>query len=143
MDLRAVFQSMDKDGDGRLSAAELALCVATTGAEFSLEDAEALVGVGGSLDFEAFEELAAAAAAEPSEEEGSDGELRAAFTVYEQEGEGGITPWSLRRTLSRLGERRDIDECRSMICSFDLDGDGVISFDEFRMMMMAVVVQSS
>jgi Ca2+-binding EF-hand superfamily protein len=24
-----------------------------------------------------------------------------------------------------------------MICRFDLDGDGVLSFDEFRVMMMA------
>jgi calcium-binding protein CML len=39
--------------------------------------------------------------------------------------------------LGRLGSHQDIDECRAMICRFDLDGDGVISFEEFKMMMDA------
>jgi calcium-binding protein CML len=49
-----------------------------------------------------------------------------------------ITPASLRRTLSRLGSHElGVEECKAMICRFDLDGDGAISFDEFRVMMMA------
>jgi calcium-binding protein CML len=39
--------------------------------------------------------------------------------------------------LARLGEHQDVDECRAMICRFDLDGDGVLSFDEFKIMMNA------
>jgi calcium-binding protein CML len=38
--------------------------------------------------------------------------------------------------LAKLGEHRDIAECQAMICRFDLDGDGVLSFDEFKTMMM-------
>uniref|UniRef100_M8AVX9 Uncharacterized protein n=1 Tax=Aegilops tauschii TaxID=37682 RepID=M8AVX9_AEGTA len=42
------------------------------------------------------------------------------------------------RTLSRLGSHElGVEECRAMICRFDLDGDGKLSFDEFRIMMMA------
>jgi calcium-binding protein CML len=49
-----------------------------------------------------------------------------------------ITPASLRRTLSRLGSHElGVEDCRAMICRFDLDGDGALSFDEFRVMMMA------
>jgi calcium-binding protein CML len=57
--------------------------------------------------------------------------------MYEMEGEGCITPASLGRMLGRLGNERGIGECRAMICRFDLDGDGVLSFDEFRIMMNA------
>jgi calcium-binding protein CML len=67
--------------------------------------------------------------------------LRQAFGMYsetENNVEAGcITPASLRRMLARLGEHQDVDECRAMICRFDLDGDGVLSFDEFKIMMNA------
>ena len=49
--------------------------------------------------------------------------VREAFGMYAMEGEGCITPVSLNQ---------DIDECRAMICRFDLDGDGVLSFEEFE-----------
>jgi calcium-binding protein CML len=69
------------------------------------------------------------------EEEERTRELREAFGMYEMEGEGCITPASLGRMLGRLGNERGIGECRAMICRFDLDGDGVLSFDEFKIMM--------
>jgi calcium-binding protein CML len=43
-----------------------------------------------------------------------------------------ITPLSLKRMLSQLGSHQGIDECVAMICRFDLDGDGVLSFEEYN-----------
>ncbi|VAI93268.1 unnamed protein product [Triticum turgidum subsp. durum] len=65
--------------------------------------------------------------------------LREAFGMYTSSSvEDTITPASLRRTLTRLGSHElGVEECRAMICRFDLDGDGKLSFDEFRVMMMA------
>ena len=61
--------------------------------------------------------------------------------MYAAEGEEEITPASLRRMLTRLGssshddELLGMEECRAMICRFDLNGDGVLSFHEFSVMM--------
>ncbi|GFY96602.1 calcium-binding EF-hand family protein [Actinidia rufa] len=40
-----------------------------------------------------------------------------------------------KRKKRRLGQAKTIDECESMIAHFDLNGDGVLNFDEFRIMM--------
>ena len=69
------------------------------------------------------------------EREREDG-LKEAFKMYEMDGSGCITPRSLKRMLSRLGESRSIDECKVMIARFELDGDGVLTFDEFKVMML-------
>jgi calcium-binding protein CML len=37
--------------------------------------------------------------------------------------------------LGKLGARQDIAECQAMVRRFDLDEDGVLSFDEFKTMM--------
>jgi len=138
-ELGSLFAAFDKDGDGRISAAERRLCMkATLGEDVSAEDAEALVASvdadgDGLLDGDEFARLVHA---EVGEEERHRG-LRQAFGMYEMEGQGCITPTSLKRMLSRLGAHQEIDDCRAMICRFDLDGDGVLSFDEFKIMMSA------
>ncbi|OAY74409.1 putative calcium-binding protein CML19 [Ananas comosus] len=135
-----VFRSFDKDGDGRISAAELRCYMsATLGEEIPAEDAAALVASAdadgdGLLDVDEFTRLAKFADGEEGER--IERELREAFGMYENEGEGCITPKSLRRMLSRLGASRGVEECRNMIRRFDIDGDGVLSFEEFRIMMM-------
>ncbi|GKV07952.1 hypothetical protein SLEP1_g19648 [Rubroshorea leprosula] len=73
---------------------------------------------------------------EGGEEEERVKDLREAFKMYEMDGGGCITPKSLKRMLSRLGESRSLDECKVMIAQFDLNGDGVLNFDEFRAMML-------
>ncbi|URE03413.1 hypothetical protein MUK42_21285 [Musa troglodytarum] len=133
--LDEVFRSLDKDGDGKISAAELTLCMRAVGEELSLEDAEAFVALvdgdgDGLLGFEEFVKVV-----EVEGEEERERGLRAAFEMYESEGEGCITPRSLKRMLGRLGTSRGIHECAAMICRFDLDGDGVLSFEEFTSMM--------
>ena len=138
-ELGSLFAAFDKDADGRISAAELRLCMrAALGEDVTAEDAEALVASvdadgDGLLDGDEFARLVHA---EVGEEERHRG-LRQAFGMYEMEGQGCITPTSLKRMLSRLGAHQEIDDCRAMICRFDLDGDGVLSFDEFKIMMSA------
>ncbi|KAG8053908.1 hypothetical protein GUJ93_ZPchr0001g29983 [Zizania palustris] len=136
----ALFAAFDQDGDGMISASELRLCMkATLSEDVSGEEAEQLVASvdadGDGLLCEA-EFVRLVQTAEIEEEERCRG-LREAFGMYEMEGEGCITPTSLKRMLGRLGSEQDIDDCRAMICRFDLNGDGVLTFDEFEIMMNA------
>ena len=63
-------------------------------------------------------------------------ELREAFRIYEMDGSGSITPKSLKKMLSRLRKSRSVEDCCVMIGQFDVNGDGVLSFDEFKLMML-------
>jgi calcium-binding protein CML len=140
-----VFAAFDKDGDGKISAAELrgSMTAALGEDVFDEEAAEILATVDadgdGLLDQEEFSRLGAA------DDEVRRRCLKDAFAMYAAEGgdEGArITPASLMRMLGKLlessAEKMEL-ECRAMICRFDLDGDGVISFDEFMVMMMGNV----
>ncbi|KAM0923874.1 hypothetical protein ACQ4PT_005278 [Festuca glaucescens] len=138
-ELKTLFASLDGDADGRISAAELRVCMrATLGEDIPAEEAEALVATvdadGDGLLCEA-EFLKLALHCDAEEEERTRGLKEAFGIMYEMEGEGCITPASLGQMLSRLGNERGVGECRAMICRFDLDGDGVLSFDEFKIMM--------
>ncbi|GJN28515.1 hypothetical protein PR202_gb16652 [Eleusine coracana subsp. coracana] len=137
----SLFAALDKDGDGKVSFSELRACMAA--AHLSAEEvaaifAEADADGDGLLDQEEFLNLAREA--EQEEEDDNIGCLREAFAMYAAAAEGGeqcITPASLMRMLSRLGSHDELgmEDCRAMICRFDLNGDGVLSFDEFRVMM--------
>ncbi|TVU36808.1 hypothetical protein EJB05_18756, partial [Eragrostis curvula] len=138
-ELVSLFAAFDKDADGMISPAELRLCMkATLGEDISAAEAEALVASvdldgDGLLDGDEFVRLVKAEVAEEERRRG----LREAFGMYEMEGQGCITPTSLKRMLGQLGSEQGIDDCRAMICRFDLNGDGVLTFDEFMVMMNA------
>ncbi|KAG2405256.1 putative calcium-binding protein [Vigna angularis] len=131
-----LFKQFDENGDGKISACELKQCVEAMGEELSAEDAAASVtlldadgdGLVGFDDFVRF--------VEGGKEEEKENDLREAFKMYEMDESGCITPRSLKRMLSRLGESTTIDECQLMIARFDLDGDGVLTFHEFKVMML-------
>ncbi|VAH92632.1 probable calcium-binding protein CML25/26 [Triticum urartu] len=144
----SVFAAFDKDGDGKVSASDLRCGMAATlGEDVSEEEAAVILAAvdadgDGLLSQEEFSRLAAGA----HEEDDVDVRqccLREAFGMYASSSTEAttttmITPASLRRTLSRLGSHElGVDECTAMICRFDLDGDGALSFDEFQVMMMA------
>ena len=139
-ELRRVFASFDQDGDGKISAAELRLCMkAATGEDMPAEEVRAVMASAdadgdGLLDEEEFVRLAGNVV---EAEDDRCRWLREAFGMYEMEGSGCITALSLKLMLAKLGAHRDIAECQAMICRFDLDGDGVLSFDEFKTMMMS------
>ena len=145
MEASSVFAAFDKDGDGKVSASELRCGLASTlGEDVSEKDAAAILASvdadgDGLLNQEEFARLAAGVH-EDDDDVVRRKCLREAFGMYATADTATtmITPASLRRTLSRLGSHElGMEECKAMICRFDLDGDGVLSFEEFRVMMMA------
>ncbi|XP_009778710.1 putative calcium-binding protein CML19 [Nicotiana sylvestris] len=135
-ELERVFIYFDENGDGKVSPAELRKCVKAVGGELTVEEAEMAVRLSdsdgdGLLGLEDFTKLMEGM----EEERNKESELIGAFGMYEMEGSGYITAKSLKRMLSQLGESTSIDNCKTMIRRFDLNGDGVLSFDEFRVMM--------
>ncbi|ESQ44848.1 hypothetical protein EUTSA_v10003430mg [Eutrema salsugineum] len=136
-ELRTVFDYIDANSDGKISCTELQSCVSLLGGALSLSEAEEVVKISdvdgdGLMDFAEFMKLMEG-------EDGSDEErrreLKEAFGMYVMEGEEFITAASLQRTLSRLGESCTVDACKVMIRGFDQNGDGVLSYDEFVLMM--------
>ncbi|CAI9766702.1 unnamed protein product [Fraxinus pennsylvanica] len=130
-----VFNHLDENGDGKISPCELQKCADLIGGAMSPEEAEMAVVLmdsdgDGLLCLEDFLKLV-----EGAEEEEKAKDLKEAFRMYEMEGSGCITPKSLKRMLSRLGESKTIDECKLMIDHFDINGDGQLNFDEFKVMM--------
>lgn len=63
--------------------------------------------------------------------------LKEAFGVFDIDKNGSISAEELQKVLGRLEESCTIEECRKMINGVDVDGDGMISFDEFKVMMMS------
>ncbi|KAG2254509.1 hypothetical protein Bca52824_084645 [Brassica carinata] len=138
-DLAAVFEYMDANRDGRISAEELKRSFKTLGEQLSDDEAEAAVKLSdidgdGMLDFEEFAQLIKGSDGFTEEEKKS--KIMEAFRMYIAEGEDCITPRSLKMMLMKLGESRTTDDCVVMIKAFDRNADGDLSFDEFALMMM-------
>ncbi|KAL6960445.1 ribulose-phosphate 3-epimerase [Sarracenia purpurea var. burkii] len=127
----------DEDRDGKISASELRRCLGSVSDGEQISEAEAkdvvlLMDSDGSglLGLEDFERLM-----EETNKEEKERDLREAFKMYEMEGRVCIRPRSLKMMLSKIGKSKSVDECKLMIAKYDLDGDGVLNFDEFKKMM--------
>jgi len=138
-ELREVFRRFDFDNDGKISAIELRAYFGSIGEYMSHEEAQAVIedldtDGDNSIDFQDFVRLM-------KREGGGRGgrgrdDLKAAFEMFEfEKGSGHITPRSLQRVLSRLGDTKSYDECVAMIDVFDTDGNGELDFHEFSQMM--------
>ena len=131
-----VLKYFDEDGDGKISPSELRNRLCMMGGELLFKDAEKLIEEldsdgDGFLSLEDFVKIMEAAGEDEKLKD-----LAEAFEMYhDTEMLGFITPKSLQRMLNRLGESKSMEQCRAMIGHFDLNGDGVLSFDEFGVMM--------
>ncbi|MED6148961.1 hypothetical protein PIB30_057834 [Stylosanthes scabra] len=138
VDFESALKYFDEDGDGKISPSELKNRVAMLGGgELLYEDAEMAVAAwdsdgDGFMSLDDFVELM-----EETGEEEKMKDLREAFEMYidVEELSEFITPRSLKRMLGKLGESKSMDECQVMIKHFDLNGDGLLNFEEFLIMM--------
>nr|QHQ96733.1 calmodulin-like protein 41a [Vitis amurensis] len=133
-ELKQVFRHFDSDGDGKISALELRAYFGSIQEYMSHEEAQAAINdldTDGDnlLDFQDFVKLM-------QREDGNQEDLKRAFEMFELEkGSGCITPKGLQRMFNRLGDEKSYDECVAMIQVFDIDGNGVLDFQEFHQMM--------
>ncbi|KAK3223946.1 hypothetical protein Dsin_010971 [Dipteronia sinensis] len=133
-ELKEVFRHFDGDGDGKISAIELRSYFGSIGEYMSHEEAQGVIDDLDSdgdklLDFQDFMKLMM----KPNEE--GDDDLKMAFEMFELEKKGCITPKGLQKMLNRLGDTKSYDECVAMIQVYDVDGNGVLDFQEFHQMM--------
>ncbi|RDY09584.1 putative calcium-binding protein CML19, partial [Mucuna pruriens] len=136
VEFERVLRHFDEDGDGKISPSELRKRLGMMGRELLLKEVEMLIEEldsdgDGLLSLEDFVKVMEAAG-----EEDKLRDLEEAFEMYnDSEMFGFITPKSLQRMLARLGESKSMEQCRAMIDHFDLNGDGLLCFDEFQIMM--------
>lgn len=152
--LRRVFDLFDRNGDGEITLDEMASALDALGLGADRSGLEAAVGGyipagAAGLRFEDFESLHRALGdalfgpvvpeAVPEEE---DEDMKEAFRVFDEDGDGYISAAELQAVLKKLGlpEARNLATVQEMICNVDSDRDGRVDFGEFKNMMQGITV---
>lgn len=128
----------DRNGDGRITRKELSDSLKNLGITISEQDLTQMiekidVNGDGYVDKDEFGELYNAIMYEKDDEE----DIREAFNVFDQNGDGFITGEELSAVLCSLGLKhgKSVEYCMNMIKKVDVDGDGMVNFNEFKQMM--------
>ncbi|KAF8407593.1 hypothetical protein HHK36_006727 [Tetracentron sinense] len=139
-ELEHVFMKFDVNGDGKISWSELGSIMGSLG-HFAEEDELRMMikevdsDGDGFIDLNEFIELNTKGVDSVKVLE----DLKNAFLIFDVDGNGSISPEELQEVLKSLGDESSIAECRKMISGVDCDGDGLINFEEFKIMMMGSI----
>ncbi|KAK9740980.1 hypothetical protein RND81_03G074500 [Saponaria officinalis] len=160
-DLYRIFESLDRNNDGLLSLDELNWLLESTGAhDATLYELVELFGKT-SLNFEEFSEFHNFVFMEirtevesykdsidtykydiigehEKDDDDKESDLYKAFRVFDLNGDGLISSKELQSVLCKLGtsDKNCALDCDKIIQKYDVNSDGFVDFDEFKMMML-------
>ncbi|WOL20372.1 hypothetical protein Cni_G29177 [Canna indica] len=157
--LRHVFDLFDHNSNGEITTAELRLALDRLGLGVDPDELSSAVapfirpgcaGLGFE-DFAAFHKAIGDAlfgdgsAGEAAEPEDDEEDMKEAFRVFDENGDGYISAAELQAVLQKLGllEGRSMDGVQRMISAVDRDRDGRVDFSEFKNMMRSIEVAAS
>jgi Ca2+-binding EF-hand superfamily protein len=137
-ELKDAFAIFDKDGDGSVTASDLAEVFAAVGQKIPQDVLlhmlqEADIDANGIVDFPEFLTLVANRL---FDDEHRESDLKHTFDQYDLGHTGHITVSDLQLAMASLGCRMSLAEADEMLREADLDGDGKLSFQEYRRMML-------
>ncbi|XP_074604479.1 calmodulin-like [Brevipalpus obovatus] len=137
-EFKEAFKLFDKDLDGRITSTELGVVMRSLGQRATDTELKNMVTLvdqdgNGTIEFNEFLHMMSKKMKETDKEE----ELREAFRVFDRNGDGYIEASELRHVMTNLGEKLTDEEVEDMIKEADLDGDGLVNYDEFVSVLMA------
>lgn len=138
-EVQRIFDKFDKNGDGKISCAELKNVLRALGSETSTEEVKRIMAEidkngDGYIDPREFAQFYCSGSNGDGQSDASR-DLRDAFDLYDADKNGLISATELHSVLKGLGEKCSLSDCRRMIKSVDVDGDGNVNFEEFKKMM--------
>lgn len=139
----AVFQELfniiDVEQDGSVTYKELSVVLRALGGNLPdgvIHDMinESDEDGNGSLDFNEFTKILLRRMSDTDRPE----DLRETFTLYDKDNNGFISAAELRTIFASIGMKVSDEEIEEMIREADLDGDGVLLYEEFANMMTSL-----
>ena len=136
--MKQAFALFDLDGNGFITNDELGTVLRKMGQEPTEEEIVQMINEidedgDRTIDFDEFCELME----NRMSDENSEADIIEVFKVFDEDGSGNIGASELAHVLSNLDEPLTPAEVKWIVDEADVDGDGTISFDEFKKMMMS------
>ncbi|KAF5772121.1 putative EF-hand domain pair protein CML [Helianthus annuus] len=133
-ELTQAFRLIDTDNDGKITRSELEsllLRIGVTQSELTIMINDIDLDGDGTISLEEFGVISSAFGP-PS----CDDEIRGAFEFFDADNDGMITAGELLAVFQAIGDGRcTLEDCKRMINSVDVNGDGVVCFEDFARMM--------
>lgn len=140
-EFKEAFDMFDLDGGGTIESHELKKVMGRLGESLTDAEIEEMVRAldqngDGEIDFDEFLELMIQRAAERNERDPEE-QLRDAFNIFDADGSGFIDRNEVRVLMKKLAQDLTDEEIDSIMDEADMDGDGEISFEEFKAIMFS------
>jgi len=139
LEFREAFNMFDIDGGGTIENHELKLVITQLGEEPTDEEIQEMILLvdengDNEIDFDEF--LTLMRLRQGVDGDDAEAQLREVFDVFDEDKSGFIDRDEMRRLMKKLAQALTEEEISAIMEEVDVDGDGEISFDEFKALMI-------